>query len=195
MVWFNGYDDQIYAYGKGLSATTVTASPKISVRGDSVLVEGTVTDQSPGQTCMGIPAAGTPAIADDSMSAWMEYLYQQQPMPTNATGVEVTLDTIDPNGNFVHIDTVTSDTSGMFKKMWTPEVPGEYTVIATFAGSESYYSSYVETAIGVQEAAAATPTPAPTVLPPYESYTIGAAVAVIIAVAIVGILLLRKQRK
>jgi outer membrane protein assembly factor BamB len=193
MVWYNGYDDQIYAYGKGQSATTVTASPKVSVHGDKVLIEGTVTDQSPGQTCLGIPAAGTPAIADASMSAWMEYLYQQQPMPTNATGVTVTLDTIDPNGNFIHIDTVTSDASGMFKKMFTPQVPGEYTIIATFAGSESYYASYTETAIGVTEAPAATPTPTPLTLPPYESYTIGAVVVLLIAIAIVGILLLRKK--
>ena len=115
-------------------------------------------------------------------------------MPTNATGVEVTLDTIDPNGNFVHIGTVTSDTSGLFSYMWpTPNVPGKYTVIATFAGSESYYASYAETAMGISEAPAATSTPAPTVLPPYESYTIGAAVAVIIAVAIATILILRKR--
>ena len=45
----------------------------------------------------------------------MEYLYEQQGMPTNATGVEVSLDTIDPNGNLVHIGTVISDSNGMFK--------------------------------------------------------------------------------
>jgi len=192
---FNDYDNQIYCFGKGQTATTVTASPKVSVHGDSVLIEGTVTDQSPGQTCLGIPAAGTPAIADESMSAWMEYLYQQQPMPTNATGVEVTLDAVDPNGNFIHIDTVTSDVSGMFKKMFTPEVPGEYTIIVTFAGSKSYYSSYAETAIGVSPAPAATPPPEKLVLPPTEMYVIGTGVAIIIAIAIVGILMLRKQRK
>ncbi len=52
----------------------------------------------------------------------------QQAMPSNAKGVEVTLDTVDPNGNFVHIGTVTSDISGKFSYMWTPEVPGKYTV-------------------------------------------------------------------
>jgi hypothetical protein len=152
LVYLNYYDNQIYCVGKGPSATTVTASPKVSVNGDSVLIEGTVTDQSPG-------AKGTPAIADDSMQAWMEYQYEQQSMPNNATGVEVSLDTLDPNGNFIHIDTVTSDTSGMFKKMWTPEVPGEYTVIATFAGSKSYGGSYAETTIGVEETPPATPPP------------------------------------
>jgi len=193
MVWLNGYDNQIYAYGKGQTATTVTASPKVSVHGDSVLVEGTVTDQSPGQTCLGIPAAGTPAIADEYMSAWMEYLYQQQPIPTNAKGVEVTLDAVDPNGNFVHLGTTTSDTSGMFKKMFTPEVPGEYTIIATFAGSKSYYASYAETAIGVSEAPPATPPPQYPI-PIDPTWTIvGIGIAIIIAVAIVGILMLRKR--
>jgi outer membrane protein assembly factor BamB len=193
MVWFNGYDNQIYAYGKGQSATTVTASPKVSVHGNSVLIEGTVTDQSPGQTCLGIPAAGTPAIADESMSAWMEYLYQQQPMPTNAKGVTVTLDVIDANGNFRSIGTATSDTSGTFSYMWKPDIPGKYTVIATFEGSESYYASYAETAFGVEEAPPATPTPTPLALPPTETYFAVSTIAIILAIAIVGILLLRKK--
>jgi hypothetical protein len=186
LVAFNGYDNSLYCFGKGQTATAVAASPKISVNGDSVLIEGTVTDQSAG-------AKGTPAMSDASMSAWMEYLYMQQSRPTNATGVDVTLDTLDPNGNFVHIDTVTSDASGGFKKMWTPEVPGEYTVIATFAGSESYWPSYAQTYIGVGEAPPAT---APPEYPQPIDNTmtiVGTGIAIIIAVAIVGILILRKK--
>jgi hypothetical protein len=81
----------------------------------------------------------------------------------------------------------------MYKLMFTPEVPGEYTVIASFEGSESYWPSYAETAIGVSEAPTpAQPEPAAP-LPPFEMYTLYAAIAVIIAVAIVGILLLRKK--
>jgi outer membrane protein assembly factor BamB len=38
----NAYDNRLYAIGKGPSATTITAAPKISVHGDSVLVEGMV---------------------------------------------------------------------------------------------------------------------------------------------------------
>jgi hypothetical protein len=184
----NAYDNQIYCFGKGPSATTVEAPLTAITAGDSVVIQGTVTDQSAG-------AKGTPAIADDSMSAWMEYLYMQQPMPTNATGVEVTIDAVDPNNNFVHIGTATSDTSGLYSHAWkTPNVPGKYTLIATFMGSESYYASYKETAMVVTEAPAPpAPTPTPLVLPPYETYTIGAAVAVIIAIAIVGILILRKK--
>jgi hypothetical protein len=97
--------------------------------------------------------------------------WHQQAMPTNVKGVEVTLDTIDPNGNFIHIDTVTSDSSGMFKKMWTPDIPGEYTVIATFAGSKFYWSSYAETAIGVSEAPPAPTEPQPAAAqPPLHMY-------------------------
>jgi hypothetical protein len=186
LVSLNLYDNQIYCYGKGPSATTVSAPQTVITQGQSVMITGTVTDQSPG-------AKDTPAIADDSMRAWMEYLYMDQGMPTNATGVEVTLDALDPNGNFVHIGTVTSDMSGLFKKMYTPDVPGEYTVIATFAGSKSYWSSYAETAIGVSEAPLPTAPPEKIVFPPTETYVIGIGVAIIIAIAIVGILLYRKK--
>ena len=71
----------------------------------------------------------------------MKYVYMQFARPTDATGVEVTLDTIDPNGNYLHIGNTTSDASGMYSYQWTPEIPGKYTVIATFAGTDSYYAS------------------------------------------------------
>jgi len=193
LVVYNNYDGQVYCYGKTPSATTVSASPKVSVHGNSVLIEGTVTDQGAGQTCLGKPAAGTPAISDDSQGRWMEYLYMQQPCPENATGVEVTLDTLDPNGNFVHIGTATSDAYGLFKKAFVPEVPGEYTIIATFAGSASYGSSYAETAINVDEA------PPPTEEPQYPqpidpTWTIvGVGIVLLIAIAIIGLLILRKK--
>jgi outer membrane protein assembly factor BamB len=196
LVYRSAYDNQIYCIGKGPSATTVTASPKVSVLGDSVLIEGTVTDISAG-TRQSEQAArfptGVPAASDDSMSAWMEYVYMQKPCPTNSTGVTVTLDVVDANGNYRSIGTATTDTSGTFSYMWQPDIPGKYTLIATFQGSESYYASYMETAFGVSEAPVATPTPTPLTLPPYESYTIGAAVAVIIAIAIAVLLLYRRH--
>ena len=39
----------------------------------------------------------------------------QKPIPANATGVEVTLDAVDPNGNFIHLGTATSDMSGLLQ--------------------------------------------------------------------------------
>ncbi|MCW4045148.1 MAG: hypothetical protein NWE94_06500 [Candidatus Bathyarchaeota archaeon] len=196
IVDLNAYDNRIYCYGKGPSATTVTAPPKVSVHGDSVLIEGYVTDQCAGAKALAEKMGyvnGVPAIADADQKAWMEYLYMQRPCPTSATGVDVTLDALDPNGNFVHIGTVTSDMSGMFKKMFVPEVPGEYTIIATFAGSKSYGSSYAQTAIGVEEAPPASPPPEYPQPFDYTMHFVYAVIAIIIAIAIVGLLILRKK--
>jgi hypothetical protein len=197
---FNGYDNQIYSYGKGQTKTTVIGPEAVQPLGTEVLIKGTVTDQSPGYTCFDTPAAGTPAIADQYMSEWMEYLYMQQPYPDFVEGVEVKLEVLDPNKNFYEIGTVTSDASGMYKLMWEPPVPGEYTVIATFEGSDSYYSSYAETAIGVTEA----PSPAQPIEPeptePTEAFALGTtelaiiAVVIIAAVAIVAFWALKKRK-
>ena len=202
MLWFNGYDNQVYAYGKGQTATTITGPQNVQPLGTSVLIQGTVTDQSPGQTCLGIPAAGTPAISDASMSAWMEYLYQQQPKPADATGVQVHLTAIDPNGNFQDIGYVTSDAKGMYSTMWKPPVEGKYVVTASFEGSESYYTSSSEVAIGVEAGAASvvTPSPSPTsaVQPPTSGIPtmtyVAIAAAVIIIIAAAALLILRRRQ-
>jgi outer membrane protein assembly factor BamB len=192
----NVNDGQVYAIGKGPSATTLTASPEVSVYGNSVLVQGMVTDTSPGTQKYALTACfphGVPAVSDESMSEWMRYVYMQFPRPTNATGVEVILSVFDPNNNYYEVGRTTSDASGMFKLAFTPEVPGEYTVIATFLGSESYYASYAETALIVSEAPAATATPQSPIPMDYTMSIIGTGIAVIIAVAIATILLLRKR--
>jgi outer membrane protein assembly factor BamB len=155
---FNSYDGQIYGIGKGNSATTVQTPLTGIAAGDTITITGTVTDQSPGQTCLGIPAAGTPAISDDSITAWMEYLYMQQPQPTNATGVQVQLVAIDSSGVSTIIDTVTSDSMGFFNTHWTASTtPGDYKIVANFAGTNAYYASSASAAITV---VAAVPTPA-----------------------------------
>jgi hypothetical protein len=141
LVTVNGYDMQEYCFGKGISAVTVSASPKVAASGTSVLIEGTVTDQSPGQTCLGIPAAGTPAISDDSMGAWMEYLYMSKPQPTNATGVSVLLQAMKSDGNVIDIGRTTSDIMGHYEFAWNPDTADTYKILATFEGSKSYYSS------------------------------------------------------
>jgi hypothetical protein len=163
----------------------------------SVLIEGTVMDQSPGAKEVGPKYGytnGVPAVSDADQQAWMEYLYEQQACPATVTGVEVSLDTLDPNGNFVHIDTVTSDASGTFGYMYKPEVPGKYTIIATFAGSNSYYGSYAETYVGVTEAPPPTAPPEPIVFPPTETYILYATIAIIIAIAIATLLILLRKR-
>jgi hypothetical protein len=134
-------------------------------------------------------------VSDDSMSAWMEYVYMQKPRPPNATGVEVSLDAIDPNGNFVHLGTATSDASGLFSLAWkTPDVPGKYTVIASFTGTNSYYGSYAETAMAVQAAPATTPPTQTTVQEsPMLTYLLAAAVVIIILAVVAIVLQLRRK--
>jgi outer membrane protein assembly factor BamB len=186
IAYLNAYDNRIYAIGRGPSATTVGAEPKVIVEGSSVIIEGTVTDQSPG-------AKDTPAISDEDMDEWMKHLYMQFPRPTEAVGVPVTIDVIDENGNYRNIGTATSDSSGFFSYQWTPDIPGKYTVIATFAGSESYYASFAETVFGVDEAPQPTPAPTPTPAPMTDTYLTGSTIAILAGIAIAVFLILRKK--
>ena len=195
----NTYDSQIYAYGKGPSQLTVSA-PQISAElGRTIVISGTVTDISAGtkQTEQaGRFPNGVPAVSDASQSAWMQYVYMQKPKPTDAKGVTVSIDVIDSNGNYRNIGTATSDSRGAFSLQWKPDIEGKYTVIATFAGSDSYWPSSSEASFAV-DPAAPTASPYPeTVLPPTEMYIIGTGIAIIVAIAIVGtvtILTLRKR--
>jgi hypothetical protein len=198
LVGLNGYDNYIYCFGKGGTATTVTASPKVSVLGNTVLLEGMVTDQSPGTTQHALTVRypnGVPAIADKEMTEWMEYLYMQKPRPTNATGVEVTVSVLDANNNFREIGKTTSNSEGFYSLVWTPDIPGKYTVIASFDGSESYYSSHADTAFVVDPAppAPAAPEPAPPSMT--DTYVISGVAAIIVAVAIVGVVIVLLFRK
>lgn len=188
-VSLNYYDGQIYCFGKGPSETTLSASPKVSVLGSSVLIEGKVTDQAVG-------ADGQPAVSDASMANWMEYIYMQQTMPTSATGVTVTLDVIDTNGNYRNIGSATTDLSGTFSYAWKPDIAGKYTLIATFAGSSSYASSFAQSAFQVDEAQQPTPTPEISAEKPMtDTYVLGTGIAIILALAIVGIAIITMVRK
>jgi hypothetical protein len=213
-VTLDSNDNQIYCYGPGPSQTTVTASPKVQTRGSAILIEGTVTDQSPG-------AKGQPAVSDADQQLWMAYLYQQRPMPTNVKGVQVHLTAVDPNGNYQDLGYATSDIGGTYGKTWTPPVEGTYQITATFAGSISYGNSYATTHVAVGPAASAapvvttaptatvapivTPTPVVTAAPtstsaqnptsaaPTTTYVaIGAAVIIIVAAA--AALVLRRRK-
>ena len=195
------YDQRVYAIGKGPSAMTVEAPMAAVPLGTSIVIRGSVTDVSPGTKSDELTlrfSNGVPAVSDESMSDWMLYVYKQFPRPTNATGVDVTLNVIDSNGNFREIGKTTADASGFFSYQWTPDIEGKYTVITSFAGSKSYYGSSAETAFAVDPAA---PTPAPTATAQSDIATNGVlmstmtigVVAIIIAIAIVGVLLLKKR--
>jgi hypothetical protein len=192
------YSSQILAIGKGPSAVTVVASPKVSVQGNSVLIEGMVTDQSAGTKHVDQIARfpnGVPAVSDESMSAWMEYVYMQKTLPTNATGVPVTIDVIDNNGNYRNIGTAISDANGVYSFQYKPDIAGKYSVFATFSGSQSYWPSHAETAFAVDEAPL-TPTPQPAAaLPPTEMYFAASTAAIIIAIVVVGAAIVLLQRK
>ena len=192
LVFLNAYDGQIYTVGKGPSALTVDAPKQAIELGKSLVISGTVTDISAG-TKQDDQAArfpnGVPAVSDESQSAWMEYVYQQNQLPTNATGVTVTLNVIDANGNYRTIGTTTSDATGFYSYQWTPDVEGKYTVYASFAGSESYWPSKATTAFAV-DPAAATPTPAPTAASNAgDLYLLPGIIGIIIAIAVVGVVL------
>ena len=196
MIALNAYDNQLYSYGKGPSAMTVETQPF----GSAMVIRGTVTDISAGTQQQAQAANfpnGVPAVSDASQSAWMEYVYMQQPCPTNVTGVPVSISVLDSNGNTRQIGSTTSDGSGMFTFTWAPDIPGDYTLYASFAGSESYYPTAAETSFHFSEPV----TPAPTATPVSNvatttdlmTYALVTAIAIIIAIVIVGVLILRKK--
>ena len=190
----NGYDGYLYCFGKGQTATTVSASPSVVSKGSSVLIEGTVLDQSPDQP-------GTPCISKESMTAWMDYLHMQKPCPLDITGVPVTLRAMRSDGTLINLGTTTSDVSGHFAKEWTPPDEDVYKITATFNGDESYWMSWGETGLS------AGPTPPEPTEPAVKGdidqaidnltplfYGIIAAVAVAIIIGIVNLWALRKRK-
>jgi outer membrane protein assembly factor BamB len=192
------YDQRVYAIGKGPSAITVSA-PNVGVTlGKSVLVSGMVTDNSPGAADYALTSRfpnGVPAVSDESISDWMLYLYGQFPRPANATGVEVVVSVVDPNNNIYEVGRATSDSSGIYNVAFIPEVPGKYTVIASFDGSGAYYGSFAEAGINVEEAPAATPVPTQTPAPMTETYLLGLGIAALIAIIVIGLIIILMLRK
>ncbi len=181
---FNDYDRQAYAFGKGETTTTLLVQDNVISNGDSVLVTGTITDQSPG-------AKNTPAIADSDMTAWMKYLYQQQPKPYTAKGVNVKLTAVGPNGNEIDLGTATSDINGNYAHTWTPTGEGIYHIKATFEGTNSYYSSESTTYLSVTSTSSNLNNNSNDL----TSLSIIAVAALALIVAIVSILLVIMRRK
>jgi hypothetical protein len=198
-VYYNFYDNSVYSVGKGPSKTSVTASPEVTVEGNSVLIKGSVMDISAGTTQIEQASRfpnGVPAVADESMSAWMEYVYMQKPRPTDVVGVPVRIDVLDANNNYRTIGTATADANGFFSFNWKPDVPGKYTVYASFEGSESYWPSHEVTAFQADNAPE--PTASPTAPPASmaDQYFLPGIGIIVAAIAIVGaiiVLILRRK--
>ena len=190
--YLNIYDMQIYSVGKGASQLTVDAPSAALTQGQSLVVRGTITDLAAGTTqeeqAVRFPN-GVPCVSDASQQAWMEYVYMQQNKPTNVTGVDVYITVIDSNGNYRYIGTATSDSSGTYSLQWTPDIPGKYTVIASFTGTKAYYGSSAETSFAV-DATAATPTPTEEpIQSTADTYLLPSVAAIIVAIAVVGAIL------
>lgn len=200
LVTWNAFDKQIYTYGKGQTAITATIQNDITKLGNDIIIKGTVTDQSPGTKNADRIARfpdGVPAVSDECMSPWMEYVYMQQPKPEDTTGVPVEFFVIDANNNYRSIGTTTTDATGFYSYQWTPDISGKYTVYAQFAGSESYWPSQTTTAFSVADVEA---TPTPTETPPsaVEQYFLPAVaglfvLGIILLVLLVMVLLKKKE--
>ncbi len=203
LVSLNEFDNQIYAFGKGPTQTTLQTPLSGVINGQSLLIQGTVMDISPGTTQSQIALrfpSGVPAVSDSSQTGWMEYVYYQNPKPTNAVGVDVSVMVFDPNGNMIDAGTTHSDANGNYALEITPAItaagPGMYTVVSSFEGSGAYYPSQAESSFVVNaEASTPTPTTAPPTLNASDllMYLAISVVAIIIAIAIATVLILIKH--
>jgi hypothetical protein len=191
----DGYDGYMYVFGKGKSATTVTTSPAVVAKGSTVMIQGTVLDQSPAQP-------DTPCVSKDSMTTQMEYLHMQHPIDgilhnETITGVPVTLTAVGSDGSYVDIGQVkTSGYYGTFGFAWTPDKEGTYEVVASFAADDSYGSSAASTFVTVGPAPSQPDQTQPTTVvdnTPLLYALIVGVIAIIIAVALATVLILRKR--
>ena len=187
---YNSYDNRVYVFGKGPSKTTVQAPSLGVTTATPIVISGRVTDISAGSQQSAVAANfpnGLPCVSDASESQFMEAAYMQLPMPSNVTGVPVTISVLDSNGNYRTIGTTTTNALGDFGFKWTPDIPGNFTVYATFEGSQSFYGSSASTMIYASSPAA---TAAPTATPLSglaSNTTVMYAVVAMIIVFIVGI--------
>ena len=189
------YGGYMYVLGKSKSATTVSAPGAGVQLGQSVVVTGTVTDLSAAQP-------GAACVSEASMGAYMSYLHLQSQLqnmlhPEAPTGVPVSIDAIGPRRQLcTHRRHNKRHKQCLTAQHGNQPAEGKWIITATFAGSPSYGSSLAETAI-VVDPAPATATPLPTqsatVLPPYDLYIIAGVIAMIIALAIATIIIIRKK--
>jgi len=161
----NSYDGYTYYFGPGLSKTEVTAPDVAVPLGTALTIKGSVMDMSPGDQgpeqnpeapIISVSKPGTiQCVSKDSMTTLMNYVYMGRPIDgilhnETITGVPVFLTAIASDGSFVDIGTTTTNGYyGTFGVTWTPPKQGTYTIIATFAGDESYGKSEAATSVTV----------------------------------------------
>ncbi len=187
------YDGYVYCVGKGKTATTVTAPTTVIPFGKEVLIQGFVKAMSPANP-------DTPAVSDEDMSEWMDYLHMQNATllnnPPKPKGVDVALSVLDSNGNLREIGTTTSDHEGFYSFTWIPDIEGRYTIYASFAGTESYWPSSAVTGFAV-ESVESTPTPTQnpqtSMVDQYFVPAVAGIAVLIVACFAITLLLLRKR--
>jgi hypothetical protein len=129
-------------------------------------------------------------------------------------GVPVKLMAMRADGTVIDIGTaVTNGYYGVFSYAWTPPSEGQYTVVATFEGDESYGSSSAATGLLVVPAVSASASPpvspsgspvpsasvSPSVAPPsggtpgIDVFMVSAAI-VVIAVIVVAVVVLKRKK-
>lgn len=139
----DAYTNQLFCFGKGPSAVTVSVSQPQIAKGEYVWITGTVTDQSAGQK-------DTPCVSTADMSGWMQYLHSSFPVVTNKHGVTLTLYAQGSDGNTITIgDVTTNGDNGEFAMQWVPPAEGMYTITGVFLGDDSYWTSNGDTHLAV----------------------------------------------
>jgi hypothetical protein len=194
----SSYDNTITALGKGPSQTTVSAPETGVAKGSQALISGTVMDISPGtkdpKQMMRFPN-GVPAVADESMSEWMLYVYKTEQASMDIMGVTVQLEAIDPDGEYLYIGATTTDMYGNYGHDFTPAKEGKYMIMASFKESGGYYGSTDTAYLAVGPAV----TPSGPIVPePHDEVLITTEVAIILvaavaAIVIVAFLVMRKR--
>jgi len=194
------YDQRTYCVGKGPTAITVAVSDVNVPFGSATMIQGTVMDISPGCSDVKVQLRfpdGVPAVSEESMSEWMLYVYKQFARPADAVGVDVSVTVFDSAGAVVDSATVTSDVDGDFMYKFVAEDAGEYSVEASFAGSNSYYGSFALSSPFVVEEApepVVEPTPEPeSVAELYFVPAVAGIIVVLVAIGVVLVLLLRRR--
>lgn len=101
------------------------------------------------------------------------------------TGVPVTLTAIGSNGTVIDIGTTTTNAYyGTFSLAWTPPKEDTYTIIASFAGDDSYGSSTAATGLSVGPAPTTTEPQPQVTIPDYTTLLYSNLAAVIVAIII-----------
>ena len=91
-------------------------------------------------------------------------MYNQFSRPTDAMGVEVRIQVVDPAGGYSWIGTTYSDSYGNYAYSFIPQMKGLYTIIVSFVGSNSFFGSQETAYVQVD------PAPPTITIPSYPGY-------------------------